>query len=159
MKAFTRWFPLVLLLLLLTPTLAAQSVHDEIAFTRAQIEADRQAIVGATLGVPEAQSEAFWDVYKAYRAEMDGQADRMWKLLVDFADKYDSLTDPDAATMLDEWLSIQKKEAAIKSKWSKKFSKVVGAAMTARFYQIESKLDSMIQLEATAGVPLAQPAK
>jgi hypothetical protein len=144
--------------MLLTPGLHAQTVQDEIAFTRAQIQADRQAIVAATLGLTEAQGEVFWPLYREYRGELEAQGDRMWKLLVGFGEKYDSLSDTDAASILDEWLSIKKKEVAIKDKWVKKFSKAVGAATTARFYQIENKLDSIIQLEATAGIPLAKPA-
>jgi hypothetical protein len=158
MKHATTCIALFLAALVFTPALAAQTMQDEIAMTRAEIQADRQAIVAATLDLPEAKGEAFWPMYREYRAEMDVQGDRVWKLLIDFADKYESLSDADASVLLKEWLAIEKKQSDIRSAWSGKFSKAIGAASTARFFQIESKLDSLIRLELTVDVPLAKPA-
>lgn len=141
------------------PLMGAQTTADEIAFTRAQIQADRQAIVAATLDLPEEKGEAFWPMYREYRAEIDVQGDRLWKLLSDFADKYESLSDADAKAMLDEWISIEKKHADIRGRWAGKLSKKIGAPSTARFFQIENKLDSIVRLELAVDVPLARPAK
>lgn len=158
MKQATIGISIFFAALLFTPVMAAQSVQDEIALTRAQIQADRQTIVAAALELPEAKGEAFWPLYREYRAEMDVQGDRAWKLLIDFADKYEGLSDADADVLLKEWMSIEKKQADIRAKWSSKMSKAIGAASATRFFQIESKLDSIIRLEATVGVPLAKPA-
>lgn len=149
---------LVVVLALLTPCVAAQSIQDEIAFTRAQIQADRQAIVAATLELPEAKGEAFWPMYRQYRAAVEKNGDRVWSLLTSFSEKYESLSDADASPMLKEWLAIEKDQSAIRQKWAPKFSKVIGPAYTARFFQIEHKLDSIVMLEATGSVPLARPA-
>lgn len=154
-----RLLVLLIAVFCMAPLATAQTVADEIALTRAQIQADRQTIVAAALGLNDAQGEAFWPLYREYRSEMEVQGDRVWQLLIEFADKYESLSDADAAKMLGEWTSIEKKQADIRSRWVKTFSKAVGAASTARFFQIESKLDSLIRLEATADVPLAVPAK
>lgn len=148
----------VMLLVLAAPLAMAQTIEDAIALTRGQIQADRQAIVAATLGLSEETGEAFWPMYREYRAEMETQGDRVWKLMIDFSERYDALSDADAVALLDEWMSIEKKQLRIRDKWVKKFSKAIGAASTARFFQIESKLDSMIRIDATAGIPLAEPA-
>ena len=66
---------------LLAPVAIAQmTVHDEIALSRAQIQAERQAIVTATLDLTEAEAKVFWPLYRDYRAEVDKPIDRAWAI-------------------------------------------------------------------------------
>lgn len=152
-----RYATVVALFALIVPALSAQTLHDEIALTRAQIQADRQAIIARAMGLPEGKGAAFWPLYREYRADVDKLGDRVWQLLIDFSEKYESLSDADATALLKEWLSIEKKQTELRETWAKKFSSAIGPAMTARFFQVESKLDSIIRLEATENVPLAEP--
>ena len=49
---------------------AASAQATDLAVTRQQIQADRQAIVAQNLPLTEAQATAFWPLYQAYRAEV-----------------------------------------------------------------------------------------
>jgi hypothetical protein len=135
-------------------SLAAQTVHDEIALNRAQIEADRQTIVAATMGLSEADGKVFWPLYKDYRAEMDKPVNRAWGLLVNYGERWESLSDDDGAKLMNEWLGVEQSIVEVKQKWAKRMSKDLHAATVARFFQIDNKLDSIIRLEAAAEIPL-----
>ena len=158
MKSLSR-IALVFVAVCLAGNVLAQDLSSQIAFTRAQTEADRQTIVAATLGLSEAEGEVFWQMYRDYRNEMAKADDRSWNLLVDFANKFESMTDADASTMLDEVLSIEKQKLDIKTKWMKKMRKSIPAATVARFYQIDNKLDTLIRLEVAGSVPLLEKAQ
>lgn len=144
----------VLAAALLAPAASAQTVQDQIALSRAEIQTERQAIVAQTLGLTEAQSALFWPLYKQYRAELDKPLDRAWNLFTTYGDKWDSMNDKDAATMLDQWLAVEKDMASIKQKWARKMAKTLGGTTAMRFFQADNKLDTIIRLEAAADIPL-----
>ena len=137
----------------------AEDLQTEIAITRTQTEADRQAIVAATLDLEATDAEAFWPLYKAYRDEMSKPADRGWKFLIELADKMNSLTNDDATKLMNEWFSIEKQVLDIKTKHAKLMSKKVPPALVAQFFQIDNKIDTLLRLDAAANIPLVTPAK
>ena len=145
--------------LLVAPALIAQTVHDEIAFTRAQIQADRQGIVAASLGLTDQQSTKFWPIYKEYRQALDKPADRVWTLFTTYGQKWDSMSSTDANAALNEWLEAEHDTIAIKQKYAKKFAKELDPVTAARFFQIDNKLDTIIRLEAASQIPVMGPKK
>lgn len=158
MKTISRTL-LAVTLLCLAGGAFAQTLQTQIAFTRAQDEADRQAIVAATLNLSDKEGEAFWPLYREYRNEMSKVGDRTWKLLIEFADKYQSMTDADASKILDEVLAIEKQQTEIKTKWMGRMRKTIPPTTVARFYQIDNKIDTLLRLDAAANVPLLEAKK
>ena len=139
---------------LAAPSSQAQTVHDEIALSRAQIQADRQTIVGATLGLSDAEAKVFWPLYRDYRADAEKHVDKMWDMFVKYGDTWSSMSNADASKLLDQWLTVEKDLTATKQKWAKTMKKKLPAADVARFFQIDNKLDTIIRLEAAGEIPL-----
>jgi hypothetical protein len=138
--------------------LAAQqpsSVQDDIKVTREGIKNDRQAIVRAAMRLDSAQAAKFWPVYHDYKAEQDKINDRSWKALTDFAASYDKLDDANSKPVLDNWLGAREEQAKLAKKWRGKFAKAIGEKQTLRFFQVESKLDLLVQGEVIQQIPLA----
>lgn len=134
--------------------LAQASETDQLQQLRAEIQADRQAVVAANLGLTDAEGAAFWPVYREYRGEMAKVGDRLQKLIQDYAKIYDTATAEQAKPMVDEMLSIQKAELKVKESYLPKFRKVIPETKVARFLQIENKIDALIKLELAADIPL-----
>lgn len=151
------FYSLVVMSMVSATTAAAQS-RSEIEVLRAQVNTDRQAVVASNLPMTDAQASAFWPVYREYQAERVKLGDRMMKFLTTFAEKYDKLTNADAESMLKEFMEIQEAKTKVQSNYIGKFKKVLPAAKVARYYQIENKIDAIVNLELAAGVPLV-PAK
>lgn len=135
---------------------AQMSDTDYLEQLRTEIAADRQAIVAANLGLSDAQGEAFWPIYREYRAEMATVGDRMQKLIMDFAETSGVPTEDEAKAMVDEMISIQGKEHKVRKSYVKKFRKVLPETKVARFLQIENKLDIIVKLGIADAVPLAE---
>ncbi len=136
--------------------LVSPTTEDAIAAVRGQLQADRQVVVAANLGLTEAEGKVFWPLYRDYRAELAKLGDRMSTLILDYAKNYEKMTDEQAKKMLAESLAIQKDETAVKLAWVPKFEKVLPAKKVARFYQIENKLDLIVRLAMAKDIPLVQ---
>ena len=136
--------------------MAQGSVQSDIAVGRADIQANRQAIVATNMNLTDAQATAFWPVYREYRAELAKSGDRVVKLVTDYAAAYDTLTDDQAAAMTKEFLSIQKEKNRITESFVPKFTKVLTPKLVMRYLQIENKLDAILMSSAVDGVPLAK---
>lgn len=136
----------------------SQQARDGIEVTRAAIKAERRAIVSLNLELTDAESKAFWSVYDEYWVQMKKIGNREVVLIEDFAKhyNYESLTDEKAEEMLKELLSIMKDENKLKKKYVKKFMKVLPAKKVLRYYQIENKMDAVINFDLAATIPLAR---
>lgn len=134
----------------------AQGAQNDVAVTRSDIQADRQAIVSHNMKLTDAQASAFWPVYREYRNELAKQGDRIVKLVSDYGAAYDTLTDAQATSMMTEYMSIQKDTLKVKDKYISKFSGVLPPKLVMRFYQIENKIDTILMAGAVDGVPLAK---
>ncbi len=152
-RTMARTLGIVLALGIWVPV-PARSADLETA--RAALRMDRQATVATNLGLTDAEGLAFWPIYREYRMEMARVGDRIVKLLDDFDAKFDALSDADATSLLDEYLSIQSSELSIRKKYVKDFRKAIPAKKVARFYQIENKLDAALRYEMSEVVPLAR---
>lgn len=126
----------------------------DIAAARAQ----RKATVGANMNLTPAEAPKFWPVYDAYEAKMDRVEDRHVKELKDFAAKYDSLTDADAGKKLDEVMAIQQARLDVQKDFVAKFRAAIPQVKVTRFFQIDNKIQALIQCDIAQLVPLAHPA-
>ena len=145
--------------LLLTAALcgsAAAQVANEIQKTRAEIQKERQTVVAENLGLTEDEAVAFWPMYRDYRVEMARAGDRLVKLITDYAATWDSVSDEKAGQMMNEYFAIQAEELAIRKRWAPKFKKILSLKKTARFFQIENKLDAAIRYELAGVIPLVK---
>ena len=135
---------------------AMAQTRNDVEITRADIQADRKALVAANLELTDAQAAAFWPIYEEYRLEMSKIGDRSLKLVTDYAKGYETLADPQASTLLNEHLAIQKDAIKIKEKYKTRFEKVIPPKLVLRFYQVENRLDAIIQMELMSAIPLAK---
>jgi len=139
-----------------TDDLLQGDITSDIELTRASIQVRRQALVTAAMDLAPKDADVFWPLYREYREEMAKVNDRFVRLLVGYLENYDSLTDEAARKMLDEYLSIDRARNGVKSTFVPRFGKVIPAKQVARFFQIDNKLDAVINAELATLIPLAR---
>ncbi len=133
---------------------AQMSETDALQQLRADIQADRQAVVAANLKLTDAEGAAFWPVYREYRGEMAKVGDRLQKLIQDYARVYDTATAEQAKALVDEMMAIQRADLTVKETNLPKLRKVLPEVKVARFLQIENELDAVIRLGLASDMPL-----
>lgn len=158
MKGKLVFIALVTVLVGALPAVAQVSDADYLQQLRADIQADRQALVAASLGLNDDEGEAFWPVYRNYRNDMSKVGDRMQKLIQDFAEVWDNATEEQAKTMVNEMLAIRHDELKVRKSHLSKFRKVLPEVKVARFLQIENKIDAIINLGLADSIPLVEAA-
>ena len=137
--------------------LALSMYQQEIALTRAALETQRKAVIIQALELNNAtEADAFWRVYNAYRADMAKVGDRRVKVIADYADRYraDNIDDKFAAQLLDRYLGVLQDQVKVKKRFVSKFKRVLPAKQVARFYQIDHRLDLLLNMQIADGVPL-----
>jgi hypothetical protein len=129
---------------------------SEIQLTRAMIQTERQAIVADNMQLPEQQGERFWPLYRDYRNDWAKLGDRAMKLINTYAENYENLSDQTAGWMVTEFLEIEKSKAALRESWAPRFKEVLTSKELARFYQIENKLDAIVNYDLAGAIPLVK---
>jgi len=136
---------------------AAQvSDTDYLQQLRTDIQSDRQALVAASLGLTDEEGEAFWPVYREYRSDMAKVGDRMQTLIQDYAEIWDTATEEQAKTMVNQMLAIQRDELKVRKSHLSRFRKVLPEVKVARFLQIENKIDVIVKLGLADVIPLIE---
>jgi hypothetical protein len=133
-----------------------EEITSELELTRASIQLRRQALVTAAMDLAPKEAEAFWPLYREYRMEMAKVGDRLSKLLVQYSEQYDTLTDAQAATIMDEYLGIEKARNGVRGKFVPRFRKILPARKAMRFFQVDNKLDAVVSAQLASIVPLAR---
>jgi hypothetical protein len=131
-------------------------ITSEIALTRAAIQVRRQALVTAVMDFEAKEAEAFWPLYREYRLAMARVNDGFVKLVGEYLGSWDKLTDDAASRMLNEYLGIERARTAVKTEYVPKFGAAMPARKVARFFQIDNKLDAVMNAELARMIPLAR---
>ena len=121
-----------------------------------QVNTDKKAVYASNLGLTEEESAKFWPIYDEYEAKQKTLQDRFLANLNTFAEKYDTLTDAEAAAILKEKMAIEKEGAALKQKYTAKIAKVLPAKKALRYAQLETRVQNLIQRNVYSLIPLAR---
>ena len=133
----------------------AQQERDEIELMLAQIRTNRQAIVTENLALTAEESEAFWPLYRQFQNDRALMVDRTMKMLTEFRDNFDVLSEEQAKVLVDEYFKIQKEELRLNEKYLREFRKILSQKKALRYFQIENKLDAIIDYDLSQVIPLA----
>ena len=125
-----------------------------IAELRQEVGQDRRDIVKANMLLTESEGTTFWPLYDQYRAARSKIGDRKVRLITDYAAARDSMSEEVAQRLTKEFLAIEKQTLAVKESYVAKMSKVLSARTVARFFQIDQKLDTAVDLALAANIPL-----
>jgi hypothetical protein len=129
-------------------------LEPAIQMLRQELGKDRHDIVKANMLLTNSEAARFWPIYDKYRADMNKIGDRRVKLITDYAANRNSMSEDEGNRLLKEALDIDKERISTKEDYVKKFQKELSARTTARFFQIEQKLDATADAVRAAKIPL-----
>jgi hypothetical protein len=129
---------------------------DNMEILREKLQADKKLLVAQNMQLSDAEGKAFWPVYDAYQEEKSKLADRHRKVIQDYAANYKALSDEVAKDLVDRSLVIKQDAVKLMVVYIPLFREAVGQKKAARFYQIDSKIDAIVNFELAANIPLAQ---
>jgi hypothetical protein len=133
---------------------ATADVDKLIEILRKDVRAQKADIVSKTMGLDATQAAAFWPVYKQYEAERAAIGDERVGIIQDFAEHYDSLNDAKAKGLITRFQAMEEKNLALQKKYVDEFMKVLPAKTVGRFFQVDRRVNMLIDLELSSQIPL-----
>jgi hypothetical protein len=141
------------MLLLAGNGFAAETIAD-IEVVRSIAETERKAIVADNMFFTSEEAEKFWPVYNEYREEARKVGDTRVQVIRNLANEFKTLDDARAEELLREVLDFQADRVKLRKSYVRKFNKVIPPKKTVRFFQIDSKLDAVIDFALATEIPL-----
>lgn len=135
------------------------SVHvsaGDINYERIAMEAKKKVHIAKHMQLSGQQDRDFWAVYSNYERDMDDIYRRKFDLVINFrrANDANQMTDKLAAKMLDDFFSIENDKLRIKQNYISEFRKVLPNKKVTLFYQIDNKLDAIVNHEIAIKINL-----
>jgi hypothetical protein len=136
---------------------APQSGIDrDIQMLRQDIRSKKKQTIAANLQLTDADATKFWPVYDQYTEELVKINNEKYAVIKEYADAWGNLKDDQAMSLINRALAVDEKVAQLRIKYVPIFSKVVPGSKVATFFQIERRVQALIDLQLSAQLPLAQ---
>jgi hypothetical protein len=133
---------------------AADNLDSEIELLRSDIKTGKIEVVKGVIHVEGAKADAFWPLYREYQSELDKIGDKRLAMIKDYAAHYDAMTDDKAKQLANQALDFQSERTSLLKKYYKKFDKVLGATDAAKLVQVENLVNSLMDVQVAATIPL-----
>ena len=130
-------------------------LNDEIELLRTDLDASRKATVAKALDLSETESAAFWPLYRQYQIDLAQLKDRKVKIILDFLESHDNMSNDNADDLMDRFFDFKEDELKLRKKYKKQFSKILPATRVLRWIQIENKYDILVDVQLSDRIPLA----
>jgi hypothetical protein len=129
------------------------TIDSTIALVRANMQADRTTLITTGMNFSDKEGAAFWPIYQQYEYERSRVDDGRVAVIKEYTHKYPTLTDAEAKTMAERMLECDYRLAALKKQYYKKFNKVLPALTVTKFFQLERRVDLMMDMQVEASLP------
>ncbi len=116
----------------------------------------KKLVVLQNMEFTDEEKTAFWPVYQKFQEELFPLTQRTMELILAYASVFQSLTDDQAAKIVEEYLTIQDSRQKTMRKYFKQFMKLLPAKKVFRYLQIENKMAAAGRYELAQEIPLAR---
>ncbi|HVN43693.1 MAG TPA: hypothetical protein VMT66_00465 [Steroidobacteraceae bacterium] len=130
------------------------NLAEEIKLLRKDVRSQKQKIMGAAMGLDDEQAKKFWPIYKEYDRELAKLNDARVGNIMAYAQNYNNMTENKADELVNGAISFHKKRIDLVANTYDKVRAALGAPLGARFVQVESMVDNLIDLQIQSNLPL-----
>jgi Spy/CpxP family protein refolding chaperone len=152
-----------------SPQPAAQSVSgdpqsnnvtdQDVEMLRADLRTQRKQIVAQNMTLTADEATKFWPIFDQYRQEAIKPNDDRWAVLKEYATNYGTMTDAQAQDYIKRSTAVDQQLLSLRMKYVPIFEQVISAKKTALWYQIDRRVDLLINLQLSAVIPMVNTSK
>jgi hypothetical protein len=128
---------------------------QDIEMLRANLRATRAAITERSVLLTADEATKFWPIFDQYRKEAIKANDERWALIKEYAANHDTMTDAQAQDYIQKTTDSDQQLLALRMKYVPVFEKVISPKKTALWYQVDRRIDLMINMQLSAKIPLS----
>src|SRR5262245_13458744 len=135
----------------------SQPIPDQdIQFLKRDLKSQKKQIVAANMNFTDAEAEKYWPVYDRYAADLATVYDTKIALVEDYFANYKTMTGDEAESYIRKRAAVDEEIMQLRLKYVPAFRKVLSGRQAALFFQIDWRLDLLINLQF-AQMPLIDP--
>ena|SRR5215472_9179193 len=130
--------------------------ESDIQWLRSHVRLEKKQIIAENMRLPEAQAKEFWAVHDGYTQETMKLSDLRFALIKEFAQSYDTMTDAQADDLVKRMAALEQQVPTLRQRWIPRFRKVLTGKQTATFFQVDRRMNLVIDLQIAAWMPLVK---
>jgi len=128
---------------------------EDIALLRRDLRAMKMQVIGQNMSLSEEEGQKFWPIYNHYVKDLQLVNDKKYGLLKQYAEMWATMSDQDALIYVRNWLETDGQAQALRLKYVPVVSQVLPGRKAATFFQLDRRLNMMIDLQLFSQIPLA----
>jgi hypothetical protein len=144
--------------ILFTSILSAQDI-SYLEYLRTDLREQKREIIAETMELTIEQAEIFWPIYTEYESELNELSGERLKLIKDYAENYYKLSDELAIHLANKKHELDIKRAKLVWNYYNKLNDELNPIDAAMFYQVESQLLLLIDVQIAGEVPIIKKPK
>jgi hypothetical protein len=135
----------------------ADAITDQqLLLLRSDIRSIKKQLIAANLILTDSEATNFWQVYEQYAAETEKINDARAAIIKEYSREYGTLTDDQADSLIRRWLDTDIEQTKLRQRYVPIFRKVLPGKKAATFFQLDRRISTMIDVQLTSQLPLAQ---
>jgi hypothetical protein len=123
---------------------------------RKDLKTEKSAVITAAMDFTEAESEVFWPIYREYENEVTKLWDVRIGIIRDYANTYETMTDEIAKDLVNRSFKVREQFLKLDQKYWKKFAKELSPIQAGRFWQVNSQINDLLDLQVASELPLVE---
>ena len=149
---------ILFLLFSFSSILVAQDI-SYLEYLRTDLRLQKRDIIAETMNLTTEQAETFWPIYGDYELELHELSGERLKLIKDYAENYFNLTNEIADRLANKKHELDVKRANLIWKYYNRFKTELNPIDAAMFYQVESQLLMLIDVQVAGEIPIIKKPK
>jgi hypothetical protein len=129
---------------------------QQLALLRRDIRSIKKQLIAANLTLTDSEATKFWQVYEQYSAETGKINDTRTTIIKEYSDEYGTLSDDQADNLIRRWLDTDIQQTKLRQRYVAIFRAVLPGKKAATFFQLDRRISTMIDVQLTSQLPLAQ---
>lgn len=130
---------------------------EDIQMLRTNLRSQRKQVIAANMKLTDAEAEKFWPIYDQYVTELVQMNHTKYDLIKQYVQNNGVLTEAQADSAVKQWISVDQSVSNLRLKYVPIFRKVLSAQKTALFYQLDRRVQLMIDLQLASALPPIEP--
>src|SRR5277367_2549257 len=138
------------------PNIINPSITDEdITLLRRDLRAMKMQVIGQNMSLSDPEAQKFWPIYNHYVRDLQEVNNQKYALLKQYAEMWSTMTDADALIYVRHWLEADGQAQALRLQYVPVVSQVLPGKKAATFFQLDRRLNMIIDLQLFSQIPLA----
>jgi hypothetical protein len=133
-----------------------ESLDQEIAMLRSNLRSNRKQVIADNMRLTDSEAEKFWPIYDQYVNELVNINNAKYALIKEYVQNT-NMTEEQADSLTKKWLAVDESVVQLRLKYIPIFRRELSAKRTALFFQIDRRVQMLIDLQLASLLPLMQP--